>query len=1010
MKSKKYIKSLFFLIFLLSTLFISLPSMTKGVLPDSIEYILRNDNLYNSTNPVFNESTIVNIRNSSEYTGIYNATYSFTNDDDGTIPNDWISVGGLQKGTIINNFSNHGKILQVLDDSNTETVVMRVFLNPLNDTIFEMWLAKNSTTSNTDVNILLLEGGSTIVSLSMTGNDLTYFSGSEISIKNNFIIPNQWFHLKLILNDTFNSFDAYINNILEGNNLNYNTPSSTNGVDLFDFRTNSGHFGYSGYLDALNFNSEIINTQIFNFDDDIPNTVPNNWEVIEVPPFISVRVIESIGGFTNSLRLRDLNNSGSAFAGKNFTNDNNQLIEFYIAKGILGIDTDTTINILIDTDFIISLIFRDNDLYHLLFGLQLIKADFLVLDTFVKIEIQLNDFEHTYNILIDDVLEGIDISYNISGITSNNRIEIITDIAHNTNIFYFDNMSISSFAKVGLNIIPFLQSNQPIKEVNKFEFDMINSNILYDIGTDNPSGWSDIENGFDHTNIAQDNTNIPLNSRTNNRVVQIEGIGTNPAISGIEKDFNISSGIFNITIKYNYSKNNNDLGSFYIQIFSQDLQQQVKINTTFVNGLFGNKLEYRNSSLKNIVLLDITESTIFINQEITYNIYIDSYVIFKMTTNGSLGFNSYNFTFPLINPEHSGLGKILILSDPTSVGGTFQTIELQNVGVYHNGISLSDDFGYLPLRLNKSGWLFQQHNLIKIKANGTFGMFSASHDDWIFGGNMETISSMDTHTSTLKTINVYFNIFEHFPPTGIFDPIIIFFIKTQFNISSITINGIKFIDDTPHDFGFISYESGGVDNNESYFFMETDNILQFIHNTDDLNINEFIQAELIIGGVNTNGTAIKYTSNKNNLAFGFFRVNYVSLSSIFELPSIQKTSITLLPNDLSIISLIILITDNNDNSLSGSTSGFVKDISLLFTDETLVEIITLSLVSVLIPLIIIIIPSLGFSIRIGKFTFIPFFLLMSIVLTISGMIPFWLIFIIVISLSTTVLQKNEVDF
>jgi len=556
-------------------------------------------------------------------------------------------------------------------------------------------------------------------------------------------------------------------------------------------------------------------------------------------------------------------------------------------------------------------------------------------------------------------------------------------------------------------------------EVDLFTFDLETESSLYDIGTDNPSGWIDIENGFDHTNIALDNTDISGGSRTNNRVIQIEGIGSTHELTGIWKPFDVIDGILDITLNFNMSIVENNQAEFTITVYSNDGvgggSKQVEIGLNFPNpSIFGGELTYLDSDDNPVILKDFASSKFGALQDITYLIYIDTtknYVLFRYATLGSLGSDSGVFVFPLMDNTTSGLHRIEIISNSADDSGNDNIYNIRSVGVYNNSQSLSEDFGYIPLRLSDDTtfWLFQAHNLLRFNGLGKFSIFSASFTDWIFGGNMELISEFHTFNDTEHFINLFSIEFEHFPPTGIPDPILIFFIKENyFNISSYTVDGIKFFDDTPHDFGFASYQSGGVNNNESYFYVnEGSNVLRFTHLTNQNDVKEFIQIEFVIGGLNTNKTAIQFTTSKTNNAFGFFRVNYIDTSSIFEIPSFHKRTTSILPNDLSIISYILLITDNNDNTKSGITTGTLTSFKILYTEEILSEVITISLVAVLIPLIIILLPSLGFSIAVGKFTFVPFFLLMSITCVITTLIPFWLFFVIVLSLSLFMFKKND---
>jgi len=1025
---KKFKSSLVLLFVLIVFTLSSIPLNVKGVLPDSIDYTFANNNLYDTTKPIFNESTNVNVRDVSEYTQFYNATFDFNNEIVGTNGTniDFIDLATIGVDTtiqIISLLNGHRKVLELNDnDVGAEVIGQNTFDSTRLFGTIELFIRNTDTSLRTD--ILIRSGITNALQVAIAGNtanQLQYFDGIWNNIVS--IIDNIWYHIRIDFEcgaDGYESlapdtFHIYVNGIKYSDLSFRNTVSTVNNLRL---QTNVGNSGYFTYFDAIGYSWFKPN---YNFTNDVIGSFPEFWINNDDFPNMTT-VIASLDGNTKVMEMNDFTRDGTTSSSLSFNRNQDGFIQFLIAKDNLSNDAHGRFRFQEGNNERMRFSFIGADLYylHANTSTELFVSNALsLINTFTDFKFVLDDTNNEVDLYIDDILKQSNVNYFTNTVDTINKITIQTVEASVPDSIYrmffddfdFNHLTINTSIN---NIIPHIETNPFLKEVDTFTFDLVSANTLYDIGTDNPSGWSDVENGFDHTNIAQDNTDIPSGSRTNNRVVQIEGVGSDNAISGIEKDFNISSGIFNITMKYNYSLNNNDLGSFIISIFTQNLQLQVKINCTFVNAIFGNQLDYRNSSFKNVELIPFLDSTIAINQEVSYNIYIDSFVVFRATTEGSLGFHSYNFTFPLINPDSFGLGKIMIISDPTNVGGTFQTIELKEVGVYHNGISLSDDFGYLPSVISDNAsffWQFLAHNLITIEVLGNMAIHATSFNEWILGGNMEVISNMDTFNLTQRIINVYFQDFVHFGFLGIPTPMIVFFITSQFNLTSISINGIKFSDDTPHDFGFLAYESGGVDNNVSYFFLDSSNTLKYFHTTDDNNVNEFIQAELVIGGLDTNNTAIQFNSNKDNNAFGFFRVSYVSTSTIFKIQSIFKTTISILPNSKSIISYIILITDNNDNTVSGLTTGFVSNIKLLFTEQQIVSVITFSLLSVLIPLIIILIPSLALRMTIGKFAFIPSFILMTIISIISGLIPTWLFFVIMLSSSLFIFNEkdNRVD-
>jgi len=185
----------------------------------------------------------------------YPATYSFKYEEDGAEPTGWITNNGVGcTTTIIESLDGHKKVLQLSDQGAGRCEIYKTFTQGLN-IIVEFWLAKSSIAADTNVNLYLYEDATNCVQLRFQDNDLDYYDGGYISIKDNFLVVNTLSHFKLVLNDATNTFDVYVNGVLEDSGLGYrnNTTSGVNKIVMF---SDAADTGYKGYIDAIGINTD----------------------------------------------------------------------------------------------------------------------------------------------------------------------------------------------------------------------------------------------------------------------------------------------------------------------------------------------------------------------------------------------------------------------------------------------------------------------------------------------------------------------------------------------------------------------------------------------------------------------------------------------------------------------------------------------------------------------------------------------------------------------------------
>ncbi|KKN56984.1 hypothetical protein LCGC14_0567060 [marine sediment metagenome] len=203
----------------------------------------------------------------------------------GSFPSGWIDSDGADcETTIIASLDGHRNVMQ-LDDQGGATrcqAVLFAFTQGLN-TVLEFWCTKDSIAADTVFNFYIYDDNDLLVHLRFDNDDLDYFNGGFVSIKDNFLVANTLSHFKIILDDTANNFDCYIGGVLEGVNLAYEN-NSTSGADNLLIETDNFDTGYKAYFASLGISTDpsyMVGDNIFwryfkmlddPFIDDISNT------------------------------------------------------------------------------------------------------------------------------------------------------------------------------------------------------------------------------------------------------------------------------------------------------------------------------------------------------------------------------------------------------------------------------------------------------------------------------------------------------------------------------------------------------------------------------------------------------------------------------------------------------------------------------------------------------------------------------------------------------------------
>ena len=155
------------------------------------------------------------------------------------------------------------------------------------DTVVEFYATKSSVAADTVWYVWLYEGGSRIIYFYFVEDDIYYYDGAAKLIKAAVLTVGTFTHFKLVLDDTANTFDCYIDGDLEGADLAYEN-NTTSGIDTINLRTNSADTGYSGFIHAIGISTDPAYTV---GDNEVAWDLNNHWQNTR---FVDIPDIEEV--------------------------------------------------------------------------------------------------------------------------------------------------------------------------------------------------------------------------------------------------------------------------------------------------------------------------------------------------------------------------------------------------------------------------------------------------------------------------------------------------------------------------------------------------------------------------------------------------------------------------------------------------------------------------------------------------------------------------------------------
>ncbi len=158
--------------------------------------------------------------------------------------------------SLVDSYNGHNNVLRLYVDSKFDFTTMRNYLEggAQEDEIIEYYYAPASNGStNAATYLYTKEEGEELVQMRMGWKygDLEYYSGGKWNILTNgtFSLGN-WYHIKIITNDSADTYEVYINSSLIGSSIPYTSPSII-GADSMEIASDSLNQTLECYIDAI---------------------------------------------------------------------------------------------------------------------------------------------------------------------------------------------------------------------------------------------------------------------------------------------------------------------------------------------------------------------------------------------------------------------------------------------------------------------------------------------------------------------------------------------------------------------------------------------------------------------------------------------------------------------------------------------------------------------------------------------------------------------------------------
>ena len=948
----------------------------------SNDYKFENGYAYNGGLPETPET--INQRNASEPDGLFSATYSFVGEtglnstDIGFIDAD-DSVGDATV-EVIETYDNHNEVLMLYDNTIANYFfVAHEFEAQVSGTI-EYWMISSDPNSK-HVNLHFREGETVAIYLTHRENLFKYYDG-VLESTGITMTGDVWYHIRIdfecgagsymgLAPDTFN---WHINGV-ECSDLGFN--SDVDSLNVSAIQSSGATSDFYGYFDGWGETWDDYHS--YDFDSEGTGSTPIGFTQTGDAP----ATVETVLG-SNVVELHDTATNIKVAGYFELDSFRNKVIEFDVAKDSIGSLHGLDVRIWDEGNWNIYLEFRENDLRFYNDSYHYIKEDFLSINTFYTVRLEINDSENIFDVYINDLLELDNGEFMAESITTGNRLYFETWNYGLGYYCYVDNLEISSLEgyAIGDNLgCGSILTNET--ETDKFEFTFDSNGLMNIDGDDNVNGFTDIEGDFWNSDVVNINPSMDDNA---DKCIRITG-GQKGNV-GIQRDFDTQD-VNTSEVWWQFDLIN--MGYPENEIYTKIENDASEIIAYFK--LNGSYVPYGYTYYADLCYYYDSEWIILQNNIQPNDNYNMTFCLNWTNGNdfGILGFEGNNYYIPFDKDQDSlGFLRIYGINDHNVVFGNLN-LELDWLRIIINGNSISDEL--MP------------DNLYVLSGN-PFSLLTQSFIEITFDITIENNVSILLNNDVqildyglnLTADRVFFgNFFQDKSYSNLYLTI---YNSSEYLIESIKIWGIQLTNlQDPLDAPFLEFEYSGVDINESYFYVSGNDLYYSLETNNNWNL-EYIQATFDITDFACKNFAIAFNHDKSftyltsECKIVFTTDTYLSFIST---ETFQAESL-ILPQEKIIKEIVFLITDDG-NTIVDTSTGYFSEITLIYYPDIETTITTLSLIEVIPLLVILTLIPIVIYYGFGKRTelIVPSLMLVSIFGTAIGMIPIWLEVVILFS-------------
>lgn len=730
------------------------------------------------------------------------------------------------------------------------------------------------------------------------------------------------------------------------------------------------------------------------FTDDIVGEHPQGWEISDERGG-SINVIAESNGHKKVLELDDI---GIDALGIRYTIDGVQTSGIY-EYWFKGNDTTDTFYMLLygtDSTCIYIIIASDKIQYRYLGSFYDANNGGVSDDLWYHVKIVFDCIVDTYDFYLNNNLLNTNVPFHTTG----NNINNIRFFTHDTTKNYkyqIDALDIN-YTKgyiEGCSRFSLVDIDSSIQEVNRYEWALTAPNTLVVAGTSNVNGWFDYEVGENGGSAYVSYENF--NENALDREYYINSVSTDDM--GIYKDYNLDSITkrLNVTARINFTIWTCPSGKVNFTIYSSD--SSIIADLSFV--MSGDFIDM--FMLSGGEYTKFGSSFIYV-KSIEFNLYIDydlNLIIFRYLFSdiGILHIEEF-----LCESDKNGLSEIRCINYGESGGNVITRVDY--IGIYADYIPISGGaYGFMEIIISEEVWDFRKNNLVILDSVGISKMYRFSDNgsrDAYFPNDYNIVEiSLFTNHSGFEIYNMY----ADFNSSYLENPSIIIYLNLWFDLSSLTIEGVKMVEG--NNTYYPQLFSGGVDNSESYFRVDSNNRLQFKVYFDD-NYPEYISANFDVENFACQDKSIKFKSNMISGGFGDIQIGYSDMTSNYVPFPYYTDTITLVLPQTQWINKFMIFAYDDDKFNSSSCEGYITDLQTIDYTDIDISIITIGLLNVIVPLLMMIVVPFASASRYGNKVVLPLFGIMATLCFAVQLLEVWVYFIIVFGLIVFIFTKRKV--